>query len=287
MEDAGSLDAQHLEPWYPSVWSGTTNHEHVSDAVARRRDEAGNRADAPRRARFENAFDPIFAAVQTIEPVEHDEADEPYLEGVEQDEAEELNLDGVFEDIEDFPAVRFDVGLWGENGHAAAEPNDETPADPWSGTEAPADEPSDADPSLHSPPDRWVFTAKGHRAGRSAKRRKASSAPGEEAVGTPEGKLEEPSPVAGDPVAEGPSTEPPRAERHRVRRGGRHRRGRVRQVPEAEPAAFLSEEREPTFGAQAVLVGIPEGSRFRPVVRVLAIAVPVAGATMAFVTYLR
>lgn len=283
MEDTVSLDAQKLEPWYPSVWSATTNDERLSDAPAGRRDEVGSPADATPRTRFENEFEPILAAMRTIEPVEQDEAGEQDPEGGQQDEAEELNLEGVFEEQEDFPAVRFDVGLWND----AAEPNGEAAADTWRATETVAAEPSGPGPSLLPPPDRWVFTAKGHRAGRSAKRRKASPAVSAEAVGAPEGPPEEPMAPAGEATAEGPRAGGPRTKPHRVRHGGRHRRGRVHRLQEAEPAAFLSQELEATPGEQAVLVGIPEGSRFRPVVRVLAIAVPVAAATMAFVTYLR
>lgn len=275
MEDTVSLDAQKLEPWYPSVWSGTSNDEHVSDATAGRRDGVGSPAHVTPLGRFESDFEPILGAVRTIEPVEHDEA-------------EELNLDGVFDEQEDFPVVRFDVGLWNENAHALApvEPNDAAAADAWSGTEAAADEQSGDAPSTLPPPDSWVFTAKGHRAGRSAKRRKASPALVTEAV-APDGTPEEPPAPAAEAKAAGSRAAGPRAKPHRVRRGGRHRRGRVRHRQDAEPATFLSEELEPASAEQVVLVGIPEGSRFRPAMRVLAIAVPVAGATMAFLTYLR
>jgi hypothetical protein len=68
---------------------------------------------------------------------------------------------------------------------------------------------------------------------------------------------------------------------------GRHRRRRARAHRTPEPETGVLSAPEPGTDGVAALVGMPEGSRIGSVVRVLAIAVPVAGATMAFLTYVR
>jgi hypothetical protein len=277
MDNMVSSDGQNLRAWYPSVWSSRREQEAqvartslngIEHQPADERFKAALRQ--PRLAEF-SPREPDMASPALTES-DLDEFD------MNESDLDEHDLAGILED-EDLSQARFDLDVWNEDANLDFEPftsGSSSSSEPVSGDESSRE---DEHVPFIEVPERWVFTASGLGRGRTKQRsrgRPSRSHP-------PVAELEHSAPEHSAPEHSAP--EVVAAPSRPTIRGGRHRRrGHTIQEPEVE--GFLSAPEPGTEGV-AVLVGMPEGSRFASVIRVLAIAVPAAGVTMAFLAYFR
>lgn len=283
MDNMVSSDGQSLRAWYPSVW---TSRKHEEAQVAQT--SLNGIEHRPADERFEAApRQPRLAKFPLAEPdVASPALNESDLDEPDMDESglDEHDLAGILED-EDLSGTRFDLDVWNEDANRDFEPLTSVTSassEPVSGEELSHE---DERVSFVEAPEQWVFTAGGLGRGRMKQRSRGRRSRSHPPVAEPEHSAPEHSaPERSAPERSAPDvTEAPR--RLTIRRG-RHRRRRGHSIQEPEVEGLLSGPEPGTEGV-AVLVGMPEGSRFASVVRVLAIAVPAAGATMAFMAYFR
>ena len=281
MEDMVSSDGQQLRAWYPTVWS----REHEEANVAQTSPNGFRREAARERIEMTALRPSELAEPELDEP----DSSEPELSDadVAEPEPDEQDLSGILEE-NDLSAARFDFDMWNEGTNLSVEP----PPSKSSSEKVWGDGPSqeDEDVAFVEVPEQWAFAGHGVRRGRSKKRssgRPSLSGPqlAEPDHSAPEHSAPEHSaPEHSAPEQSGPDVVA--APGRSTIRGGRHRRRHAHAIQEPEVEGVLSAPEPGTEGV-AVLVGMPEGSRFASVIRVLAIALPTAGLTMAFLAYLR